>query len=141
MPRRSKTSIDKPSWVSHTEDEVEQLIERLAKEGKDSSLIGTILRDQYGIPSSRSVSGKRIAEIMREKKVYPKIPEDLFNLLKRSVRLRGHLGENKRDAHSKRGLEKAESRIRDLVKYYTRKGTLPADWKYDPERAKLLVQE
>ena len=141
MPRRSRATTDKPSWVTHTEDEVEQLIEKLASEGKDSSSIGTVLRDQYGIPSAKTVSGKKIAKIMREKNLYPKIPEDLFNLLKRAVRLREHLGENKRDSHSKRGLEKAESRIRDLVKYYTRKGTLPSDWKYDPERAKLLVQE
>ncbi len=141
MSRRSKALVDKPSWITHTEDEVEQLIEKLAKEGKDSTRIGTTLRDQYGIPSARLVAGKKISKIMRDKKIYPKIPEDLFNLLKHAVRLRGHLEKNKRDAHSKRGLEKAESRVRDLVKYYTKTGSLPADWKYDPERAKLLVQE
>ncbi|MBI2085531.1 MAG: 30S ribosomal protein S15 [Candidatus Aenigmarchaeota archaeon] len=140
MAKRSK-SPDKPSWVTHTEDEVEQIIEKLAKEGKGSAQIGLILRDQYGIPSAKIVSGKRISKIMKEKKLYSKLPEDLFNLLKHAVRLRGHLEKNKRDAHSKRGLEKAESRVRDLAKYYIKKGSLPADWKYDHERAKLLVQE
>lgn len=140
MPRRSK-SLNKPSWVTHTEDEVEQIIEKFAKEGKTSAQIGTVLRDQYGIPSARIVAGKEISKVMKEKKLYSKLPEDMFNLLKHAVRLRGHLERNKRDAHSKRGLEKAESRVRDLAKYYIRKGSLPADWKYDPERAKLLVQE
>lgn len=140
MAKRPK-SIDKPSWVTHTEDEVEQIIEKLAKEGRTSAQIGMILRDQYGIPSAKIVSGKRISKIMKEKKLYPKLPEDLFNLLKNAVRLRGHLNSHKRDAHSKRGLEKTESRVRDLAKYYIKQGSLPSDWKYDPERAKLLVQE
>ncbi len=140
MARKPK-SLDKPAWVTHTEDEVEQIIEKLAKEGKASAQIGTILRDQYGIPSARIVAGKKISEVMKGKKLYSKLPEDLFNLLKHAVRLRGHLEKNKRDAHSKRGLEKAESRVRDLAKYYIRKGSLPEGWKYDPERAKLLVQE
>ena len=140
MPKRSK-SLSKPSWVTHTEDEVEQIIEKLAKEGKGSAQIGTVLRDQYGIPSARIVAGKKISKVMKEKKLYSKLPEDLFNLLKNAVRLRGHLERNKRDAHSKRGLEKTESRVRDLAKYYIRKGSLPVGWKYDPERAKLLVQE
>ncbi|MBI3413208.1 MAG: 30S ribosomal protein S15 [Candidatus Aenigmarchaeota archaeon] len=133
--------MQKPSWVTHTEDEVEQIIEKLVKEGKQSAQIGTVLRDQYGIPSAKAVSGKRISKVMKEKKIYPKLPEDLFNLLKNAVRLRSHLEKNKRDAHSKRGLEKTESRVRDLVKYYIKTGSLPADWKYDHERAKLLVQE
>ncbi len=137
----SGSKAEKPSWVTHTEDEVVQLIEKLAKEGKDSAQIGTVLRDQYGIPSARNVAGKKIAKIMRDKKLYPKIPEDLFSLLKHAVRLRGHLDKNKRDAHSKRGLEKTESRVRDLIKYYIKTGLLPEGWKYDPERAKLLVQE
>lgn len=140
MVKRAR-SANKPSWVTHTEDEVEQIIEKLAKEGRTSAQIGTVLRDQYGIPSARIVAGKKISRIMKERKLYSKLPEDLFDLLKNAVRLRGHLERNKRDAHSKRGLEKTESRVRDLAKYYIRKGSLPADWKYDPERAKLLVQE
>ncbi|RLJ09834.1 MAG: 30S ribosomal protein S15, partial [Candidatus Aenigmatarchaeota archaeon] len=31
-------------------------------------------------------------------------------------------------------------KIRRLVKYYKRKKVLPPDWKYDPERAKLIVK-
>jgi len=71
----------------------------------------------------------------------PKFPEDLFNLLKQAVNLRDHLQKNKRDYTSKRGLELLESKIRRLGKYYVRKGVLPEDWQYSPEKAKLLIQK
>jgi small subunit ribosomal protein S15 len=78
---------------------------------------------------------------MKESKIYPEYPEDLFNLLKQAVNLRSHLERNKRDYTSKRGLELLESKIRRLGKYYVRTGVLPEHWHYDPEQAKLLVQK
>jgi len=33
-----------------------------------------------------------------------------------------------------------ESKIRRLIKYYVKNKKLPADFKYEPERAKLLVE-
>jgi len=64
----------------------------------------------------------------------------LLNLLKKAVKLREHLNKNKKDSTSKHGLELLESKIRRLSKYYVREKKLPADWKYDAERAKLIVQ-
>jgi small subunit ribosomal protein S15 len=78
---------------------------------------------------------------MKENKLYPKIPEDLFNLLRQAVNLRNHLEKSKKDYTSKRGLELLESKIRRLSKYYSRNKVLPLDWKYDPEKAKLLIQQ
>ncbi len=130
-----------PRWVKYKKEEVEKLVVKLAKEGNSSAMIGLILRDQFGIPSVKIITGKSITEIMRENNLYPKIPEDLFNLLKQSVNLREHLRKNKKDYTSKRGLELLESKIRRLGKYYVRKGILPSDWKYSPEKAKLLVQK
>ena len=75
-----------------------------------------------------------------EKNVYPKLPEDMMNLLKKSVNLRNHMEKNKKDYHSYRGLELTESKIRRLGRYYIKKGTLPTGWKYDPQQAKLLVR-
>ncbi len=129
-----------PRWVRYKKAEVEKLVIKLAKEEKPSTTIGQILRDQYGIPSVKNITGKTIAQIMKENNLYPKIPEDLFNLLKRAVDLREHLEENKGDYTSKRGLQLLESKIRRLGKYYKNRKVLP-DWKYDPERAKLLVQQ
>jgi len=130
-----------PRWVRYKKDEVEKLILKLANEGNSSAKIGLILRDQFGIPSAKTITGKTVSQIMKENKIYPQYPEDLFNLLKQAVNLRDHLKKNKRDYTSKRGLELLESKIRRLGKYYVRKRVLPEDWSYDPEKAKLLVQK
>ncbi len=136
----SKKPLTKATWVEYSAEEVEQLVVKLAKEGYQSAQIGLILRDQYGIPSVRDITGKKITRILAEHGLAPKIPEDLFNLLKKAVNLRRHLEIHRKDKHSRRGLELLESKIRRLAKYYIRKGRLPKDWKYDPEKAKLWVQ-
>ena len=130
-----------PRWVKYKKEEVIDLVVKLAKERKTSAAIGAILRDQYGIPDVKAITGKTISKIMKEKKLYPEIPEDMLSLLKKAVALREHLERNKADKHSKRGLQNLESKIRRLGKYYVRKGLLPKDWKYSPEEAKLIVQK
>ena len=130
-----------PRWVRYKKDEVEKLILKLVNEGNSSAKIGLILRDQFGIPSVKTITGKTISQIMKKNKIYPQYPEDLFNLLKQAVNLRVHLEKNKRDYTSKRGLELLESKIRRLGKYYVRSRVLPEDWHYDPKKAKLLVQK
>ncbi|MFQ6009972.1 MAG: 30S ribosomal protein S15 [Candidatus Aenigmatarchaeota archaeon] len=142
--RRGKSTSKRPlvpaQWVTYSGDEVEKLVVKLAKDGLQSAQIGLVLRDQYGIPSVRAATGKPVMKILEENEITPKIPEDLFNLLKKVVKLRSHLEKNKRDAHSKRGLELLESKIRRLIKYYIKTKRLPAGWRYDPERAKLIVE-
>jgi len=128
-----------PRWLRWSPEEVEALIIELAKKGYGPSMIGIILRDQYGIPLVKPILGKKITQVLEEHGLLPQIPEDLFNLMKRAVNLMRHLEEHPKDFHSKRGLMEIESKIRRLVKYYKRVGKLPPDWKYDPERAKLLV--
>ena len=145
--KRGKAGSKKPSrktppkWVKYKKDEIEKLVIKLAKEGNSTSMIGLILRDQFGIPSINKITGKTISEMMKENKLYPEFPEDLFNLLKQAVNLRNHLEKNKKDYTSKRGLELLESKIRRLAKYYVRERVLPEDWRYSPEKAKLLVQK
>jgi small subunit ribosomal protein S15 len=130
-----------PRWVKMKKEEIESLVEKLAKQRLSSAQIGMILRDQYGIPDVKTITGKSISQIMKEKGVYPEIPEDLMNLLRKAVNLRAHLEKNKADKHSLRGLENLESKIKRLGKYYSRKGILPPDWEYSPEKAKLIVQK
>lgn len=145
--KRGKAGSKKPSrktppkWVRYKKNEIEKLVIKLAKEGNSTPTIGLILRDQFGVPSVEKITGKTISEIMKENNLYPKLPEDLFNLLKQAVDLRNHLEKNKKDYTSKRGLELLESKIRRLAKYYVREKILPADWRYSPEKAKLLVQK
>lgn len=130
-----------PKWVRYKKEEIEKIVIKLAKEGNSTSKVGSILRDQFGVPSVKLITGKTISQILKEEKIYPKYPEDILNLLKKSVNLRDHLEKNKGDSNSKRGLELLESKIRRLGKYYVRRKVLPPDWKYDPEKAKLLVQQ
>ncbi|MBS3052150.1 MAG: 30S ribosomal protein S15 [Candidatus Aenigmarchaeota archaeon] len=144
---RGKSGSKKPSiktppkWIRYKKNEVEKLVLNTAKEGNQSSKIGLILRDQFGIPSVRSMTGKTISSIMKENNLYSKFPEDLLNLLKRAVVLRYHLEKNKKDYTSKRNLELLESKVRRLGKYYSRRKIIDPSWSYDPALAKLLVQQ
>jgi len=130
-----------PRWAKYKKEDIENLVVKLAKERHSTAVIGTILRDQHGIPDVKAIIGKTVAEIMREKNLYPEMPEDMLSLLKKAVVLREHLERNKADKYSQKGLENLESKIRRLGKYYVRKGLLPKNWSYKPEEAKLIVQK
>lgn len=129
-----------PKWFKMKKEEVEELIVKLAKERYSSAVIGTILRDQYAVPNVKLAAGRSVVQIMKENKLYPEMPEDMLNLLKKAVILREHLRRQKSDHHSLKGLQNLESKIRRLGKYYSRTGIMPKGWKYDPEKAKLIVQ-
>lgn len=130
-----------PRWTRYKKDDVEKLIVKLAKEKKNSATIGTILRDQYGITDTKILAGKTVTKIMRENKLYPEMPEDLLGLLRKAVSVRSHLEKHKKDTISKKGLENLESKIRRLGKYYSREDLIEKGWKYDPEKAKLIIQQ
>lgn len=130
----------KPTWVRYKPKEVELLVGKLAKEGKDPAKIGLILRDSYGVPDVQLMTGKRVTEILAEKNLLPKLPEDLTALMKKSILVRKHLEKNKHDMPAKRGLQLTESKIKRLVKYYKKIGRLAPDWKYDPKKLKLFVE-
>ena len=107
-----------PDWCNRSPEEVEDIIIRMSKEGSTASMIGIVLRDSYGVPLTRLVTGKRISDILAERDLTPKIPEDLLNLIKKAVNLRRHMEENPKDLSSKRGLTLVESKVRRLAKYY-----------------------
>jgi small subunit ribosomal protein S15 len=131
---------DKPSWVTMDAKEIEELVVKLGSEGKGSAMVGLILRDQYAIPSVRLSTGKTIGQIFRERKLVTRLPEDMQNLMKRAVSLNEHVKRNPKDLHNKRGLALIESRIRRLVKYYSREGMIPEGWKYSLDTAKLEIE-
>ena len=135
-----KPIIRKAGWVKLKPNEIEEIIAKLAKQGHSSASIGIILRDQYGIPSTRLMTKNRISSVMKKNDSYPEVPEDLFDLIKRAVNLNKHLDKNKKDYISKRGLELTESKIRRISKYYKSKNQLPKDWKWDADKAKLMVK-
>ena len=132
--------MTRPEWVEYSDEEIEEMILKFNREGKSTSEIGIILRDQYGIPKVKDVTGERITEILKRNNQAGEYPEDLMNLIRRAVNIRDHLEENPKDLHSKRGLTIIESRIRKLATYHVNEGELPEGWRYNPQQAALLVK-
>ena len=133
--RRGKSGSKHPVERQHPEwslkpEEIEELIVKMAEEGKQPATIGLILRDSYGVPDVKAALGKKITKVLEEHDLLPEIPEDLSNLLDKRANLMKHLAENKRDLHNRRRLQLIEAKIRRLVKYYKREGRLPENWRY-----------
>ena len=133
-------STTSPDWVEYKPAEVVELMLTLAKQGKSPSEIGLMLRDQYGIPSVKRLTGKRVVQLLAEHDVKFDIPVDLMNLIRSSVQLQKHLEQNKKDYTAKRGYQLAVSKIRRLAKYYIAEKKLPSDWRYSAETAALLMK-
>ncbi|MHA1681415.1 MAG: 30S ribosomal protein S15 [Promethearchaeota archaeon] len=131
-----------PDWLDFSAREVEELVIQLGREGYPPAAIGLILRDSYGIPLVKVITGQKITQILKKNGLGPEpLPEDLTNLIKKALNLREHLEENKKDLHGKRGLHNLESKIYRLARYYRKKGVLPPDFKYRADKMKGLVQK
>ncbi len=129
-----------PQWVEYSAHEVEDLVLKLSKEGHNATSIGRILRDQYGIPSVRSLCNKRISDILAQNNVLVKYPDDLLALITRAVGMLKHLSANKSDGQNTTKLLHVESKIKRLAKYYVRQKKLPVSWKYNRQTAPLIVK-
>ena len=129
-----------PDWVPIKGSEIEELVVKLSKEGLSTSEIGIRLRDQYGVPSVKLASGKKITSILKENKIEFKLPEDLSNLLHKVYNLDAHMKNNPKDLHNKREMKLLEEKIRRLVRYYKSTGVLPDDWKYNLANIKLILE-
>jgi small subunit ribosomal protein S15 len=146
--RRGSSGSDKPAadeppeWSDVDEDAIEERVVELAEQGHDPSQIGMKLRDEgvqgTPIPDVKLATGKKVTEILEENDAEPEIPEDLYNLLERAVRLREHMDENPGDAQNKRALQNTESKIRRLANYY-RGDQLDEEFAYTYENAKELL--
>ena len=123
-----------------TKDEVEEKVLELAKGGASTAKIGLVMRDHYGVPSVRLVTGQKLAKWLGSKGVKHDLPEDLSSLLRRAVKLAGIVRAHKKDLHNKRRLQLLESKIRRLEKYYRREGRLPKAWRYSLDSAAVQVE-
>lgn len=138
--RSDSTKPKNPStdWVEYDKNEVIELVKKLRKNGKSPSHIGRTLRDQYGIPSVKEMTGNKIKRILKDEDMSPEIPEDLKKLLKKAERIKNHLDVDKKDFESERQLNLAEAKIRKLADYYKDRGELPEDWNYKRENLENL---
>lgn len=99
----SKKQLKKPVWLKYTDQEVKEIILKLAE--KDSKLtaekIGLILRDSYGIPQTK-IYGFKIGQVLKEAGKY--VSPDLKNLETKEAKLMKHLVKNHGDQKTKRSL-------------------------------------
>jgi len=143
--KKGKSRSTKPSkktvpvWLPYKAKEVELLVIKYGREGIPPSQIGLKLRDSHGIPDVKTITGKSITQILKEKELLPELPEDLMFLIKKALKIKKHLDENKKDMTAKRGFQLTESKIRRLVKYYKKTGRLPQDWNYNIESVKIYL--
>ena len=127
----------KPEWVKQSNEEIEGLITKYAKEGMTSSQIGLKLRDQHAIPLVKPILNKSITEVLKENKLMPEIPEDLNNIVMKAVNLQKHLKENKSDNRNVRALELVEAKVHRLSTHYKKNGNIDQKWKYKSVVAQL----
>jgi small subunit ribosomal protein S15 len=132
--------LTKPEWVTTTPEELVTQAVQLSKTGLSSAQVGLHLRDGYGVPSARAVTGKRLGALLRDSGISPEIPDDLQALLKRVVHLQRHLETHPKDLSNQRGLSLMESRIRRLARYYRQRKRIPETWRYTAAAAALQVE-
>jgi len=147
--RRGSSSSDKPvaddppEWSDVDEDAIEARVVELAEDGHSPSEIGLKLRDEgvqgTPVPDVKLATGKKITEILEENDADPELPEDLYNLFERAVRLREHMDEHPGDHQNKRALQNTESKIRRLVNYY-RGDELDEEFTYSYDVAKEYLE-
>ena len=77
--------LEKPVWIEHSAEEVESEIIKNAKKGFTKSIIGMKLRDSYGVPLSKIITGKKIGQILEENDLTEPLPEDLRSFFKVST--------------------------------------------------------
>ena len=129
--------LKKPSWVTQSSKEIEEIIVKYGKEGFTSSQIGLKLRDQHAIPLVRPIIKKGITQVLDENKAGQELPEDLNNIVNKAVGLQKHFKSNKSDSRNVRALELIEAKVHRLSVYYKRIGRIPKNWKYKSVVAQL----
>jgi small subunit ribosomal protein S15 len=130
-------NLQKPSWVTQSPKEIEELIIKYGKEELSSSLIGMKLRDQHAIPLVKPILKKGITKVLEENDLKQDHPEDLNNILNKAIGLQKHLKSNKSDNRNVRSLELIEAKVHRLSVYYKRIGRIPKNWKYKSVVAQL----
>ncbi|MAF89578.1 MAG: 30S ribosomal protein S15 [archaeon] len=119
---------ESPEWVTLSSAEVEKLVKKLSSEGVSPAQIGLRLRDEYGVPDVKALTGKRLSSIIESDD--EALPHDLSDLVSKAKQLKTHLLKSRKDLSAKRGLDFTEAKIRKLGKYYVSSGKLPKSWKY-----------
>lgn len=119
---------ESPSWIQFSDQEISEMIVKMKGEGLSNSMIGIKLRDQYGIPGTKSILGKKIGVILSDAGLKSEVPEDLMNLIKKYKNVTRHTELNKKDHSNIRSRALIMAKILRLVRYYKESGYLPREW-------------
>lgn len=142
---KSKSRKPLPEEIGAPKDfdkaKIEEIITNYAKQGMKPAMIGQKLKEEHGVPYVKHYMGKRLVEILKEKKVVGQMPADLMDLMSKAVNTNAHLVKNKQDYNNALRLRRIESKIWRLTKYYIKTGALPQGWRYDPKQAELLIKK
>jgi len=114
--KKAKQKLDKPAWLKLKEDELKKIIAELSKK-YPASQIGIILRDQYGVPTTR-LYGKKLKMYLEELGINSN--EDLQSAEKKVERLKEHLKDNITDRKAKHKLQKAQSHLNKTQRYFSK---------------------
>lgn len=106
--------MKKPTWIKMEEPELKKTILELSEKYAPSQ-IGIILRDQYGIPTTK-VFGKKLKAYLEELGIERN--EDLENAENKVTALKEHLKNNVTDRSAKHKLQHAQSRLNITKKYF-----------------------
>jgi small subunit ribosomal protein S15 len=131
------TSKNSPPWLTLSPAEISSIVLQLSKEELTPSMIGTKMRDEYGIPLVKNIIDKTVTEIRSENGIKDEMPEDLHQLVQKALALQKHLKSHNTDHRNVRSLELIEAKIHRLSKYYKRNEKIPKDWKYATVIAQL----
>lgn len=112
----SKNQMKKPVWLKYTEQEVKEIILKIIE--KEPTLtaekIGLVLRDNYGMPSTR-IYGFKISDVLKEKNKYES--PDVKNLEAKTANLLKHLSKNKQDKRTGRSLIITKAKLKKAKDY------------------------
>ena len=143
--KHGKSKSRKPAagdvTIAADRKEVEGAILDYARQGLCSSAIGQSVKCSHGVGYLKPLLGKRLNQFLAEKGVKKELPDDLMALMRKAVSMRKHLSGNHGDVYGRIRLGRVEAKIWRLSKYYRGSGKIPADWKYDPEQAALMIKK
>lgn len=134
---RGSSGSDNPTtkstsdWTDYDGEEVVDLVVKLRRDGHQPAQIGLNLRDQYGIPSVKQITGMSVTEILEEEGMELEIPEDLENLVAKAENIQDHLENNQEDEQARRRLELTEAKIRRVADYHRENENISQEWEYE----------
>lgn len=101
--KASEPKTEKPSWLTAKPADVEKLVLELHRQGNAPAKIGTILRDQHGIPKAKLL-GRKIKEIIESSG--STFPREIDSVRTKIANLERHGAQHKHDHTARRSMAK-----------------------------------